>query len=243
MNLKILYEDNHVIAVDKIAGMLTQGDYTGDISLYECVKEYLKIKYRKPGNVFLGIVQRLDKQVSGVLMFARTSKAARILNGEFLSRKVTKIYLAIVPMEGETPGRDWLRLEQNILRKRDVSEISPVESGRTKKAALICKEILSVNGYRLLMIGLYTGRKHQIRTQLSSIGIPVIGDTKYGSGEKVEDGSICLHSFYLKIAHPIKKNDIELVSPPPETFSKRIARIDDIMELLINNAREAPGKS
>jgi len=219
MNLKILHEDNHIIAVDKEAGILSQQDITGVPSLLDHTREFIREKYNKPGNVFLGLVHRLDRDVSGVIIFAKTSKAAKRLHAEFLSRRVNKMYVALVPVNHALEKEKWTHLEQNILKIKGGSRITEKETTLTKKAKLEYIEIASDEKYSLLCINLLTGRKHQIRAQLSSIGMPIAGDEKYGSSEKYKNNSICLHSFYLKLKHPTKEEQVEIISEIPELFT------------------------
>lgn len=225
--IKILYEDNHVIAVEKPAGVLTQGDITGEEPLLDQVKEYIRDRYAKPGRVFLGLVHRLDKPVSGIVVFARTSKAAGRLFRDFSGRSAVKLYLALVhrpqrePSGGDQGGLPWVEMEQDLGRGRGVTFIAR-EGGRSQKAKLAYRVMASNEKYSLLLVHLLTGRKHQIRAQLSSIGMPVAGDGKYGSGERFGDGSIGLHACFLRFLHPTKKVPVDIVSGVPERISSRI---------------------
>jgi len=232
--IEIIYEDNHLIVVNKPAGILSQGDKSGQISLLEKTKQDLKKKYNKPGNVFLGLVHRLDKVVSGVMIFAKTSKAASRLSQEFREKKTTKIYLALVPGDDKIKkSNDWIELNQHLLRKNNFSKIIDSPQKGSQEVALKYKELISNQKYSLLMIQLLTGRKHQIRTQLSSVGLPIIGDKKYGSGEVLGPSQILLHAYALSLTHPTKKNRINFYSEPPEIFSKKIGfSMKDLEEIL-----------
>lgn len=217
MNIEILYEDNHLLIVNKKPGELVQSDISGVESLQEKLKLYLKEKYSKQGNVFLGIVHRLDKPVSGITIFARTSKSASRLHEQFLTRAIIKKYIALVKKSSVKPG--WNELKHGIGTDDGFVRIREFGSEGTKPAILKYKEIDSNDEYSLLGVDLLTGRKHQIRAQLSKTGMPVIGDSDYGSDEKTEDGSIFLHAFYLKFTHPVKKTDIELAAEYPDRFN------------------------
>jgi len=218
--LKILYEDNHIIVVDKPAGILTQGDYSGDESLLEMIKEYIRTKYNKPGEAFTGLVHRLDKPVSGLLVFARTSKAAARLQKEFTSGRIKKFYLAVI--ENNSPVKDgWNRLENFLERDRDITRIAKNRSARSEKGILYYHHLASNSEYSLVLIKLETGKKHQIRAQMAGIGKPVAGDKKYGA--KSDSGiSILLHSAYLSFSHPTKDEIMKFYSPPPGSFDRKI---------------------
>lgn len=191
MSLKILYEDNHLIAVFKPAGLLVQGNITGEPTLMDEVKEYLKEKYKKPGNVFLGLVHRLDRPVSGVILFAKTSKGAARISEQIRERKMSKIYHAVI--EGRiNPTSGKLK---NFLKKDEgkrIAIISDTPQEGFMRAVLYYKTVLAADRYSLLAIRLETGRFHQIRIQLSTAGHPIVGDKKYGAKEALPDGAIAL---------------------------------------------------
>lgn len=213
--LQVVYEDNHLLAVYKPGGWLVQGDRTGDATLLEAAKKYLKQKYRKPGNVFLGLVHRLDRPASGVVLFARTSKAASRLSTEFRLRRVEKSYLAVVigdvPQEaGELHGF----VERTHLRSRLASEASET----AKEATLTFRRIATKKNMTLLEVQPTTGRHHQIRLQLADWGHPIVGDLKYGAREALADKTIALHAARLVVAHPVEDADLILEVPPPESF-------------------------
>lgn len=226
MELKILYEDNHLIAVNKEAGVLSQKDSSGIPSLIEMVKDYIKVKYSKPGAVFCGPVHRLDKPVSGIIVFARTSKAAERLQKEFAGRTVVKMYIALVESGKRYETGTWVECEDRLVRKRGYSERAGAASRDVKTAQLRFMCLASNEQYSLLLVRLLTGRKHQIRAQLASQGTPVAGDGIYGSREPLPDGSICLHALSVKFTHPTRHEPVEIVSPIPERISDRI-RIDE----------------
>lgn len=213
--LKVLYEDNHLIAVNKKSSELSQGDKTGDISLDAAVKKYLAEKYNKKGEVFLGIVHRLDRPVSGVLLYARTSKALERMNEMFRGTQVKKTYLAIVK---ERPPED----EQTIihyLKKNEVQNKTYVydhEVKGSKKASLTYRIAGRSDRYYLLEIQLHSGRHHQIRAQLSRIGCPVKGDLKYGFQRSNDDGSINLTAWRMEFMHPVRHEKIVINAPFPE---------------------------
>jgi len=205
--LDIIYEDNHLLAVNKPVGVLVQGDATGDEPLSEKVKSYIKHKYNKPGNVYLGIVHRLDRPTSGAIVFAKTSKALSRLNKQFSQRQTQKTYWALV---SDKPKAKAGRLEHFLKRntKQNKSYAYIKEIPNSKKAVLNYKLTRELNNYYLLEIDLETGRHHQIRSQLSFIGCPIKGDLKYGAKRSNADGGIHLHSRELCIQHPVKKTKI-----------------------------------
>jgi 23S rRNA pseudouridine1911/1915/1917 synthase len=213
--LRILYEDNHLLGVYKPAGWLVQGDRTGDPTLLDAAKRYLKEKYKKPGNVFLGLVHRLDRPASGVVIFARTSKAASRLATEFQSRRVEKTYLAVVV--GAVPETEG-ELRGHVERVRLRSRLAPEPSEKAKEASLTFRRIAMKKGMSLLEVTPTTGRHHQIRLQLSEWGYPVAGDLKYGAREPLRDKSIALHAFRLEIAHPVLDERVVLEAEPPPTL-------------------------
>lgn len=212
--MTVVYEDNHIIVVNKTSSEIVQGDKTGDVPLSEIVKQYLKDKYQKPGNVFLGVTHRLDRPVSGLVVFAKTSKALSRLNDMFRNGEVKKTYWAIVkerPKELEGELVHWLVRNE----KQNKSFAYDKEKKDAKKAILRYKLIAQSMNYHLLEVDLQTGRHHQIRCQLSKMGCPIKGDLKYGSPRSNPDGSICLHARKVSFIHPVSKEDIELVAPLP----------------------------
>lgn len=214
-NLQILHEDNHIIVVNKRVGDIVQGDKTGDKPLSDVVKEYIKDKYNKPGDVFLGVVHRLDRPTTGIVVFARTSKALTRLNDLFKNRETQKTYWAVVknkPPKSEDSLVHFLkRNEKNNTSKAHINEVPD-----SKKASLDYKIIATLNNYFGLEINLHTGRHHQIRAQLSAIGCPIKGDLKYGFDRSNPDGGIHLHARKLKFIHPVTKEPIEIIAPVPD---------------------------
>ena len=213
-NLQILFEDNHIVAVNKRVGDIVQGDKTGDAPLSEIVKQYIAEKYNKPGAVFLGVVHRLDRPTSGIVIFARTTKALTRLNKLFSERKTQKSYWAIVK---NSPPKKADTLTHYLKRnpKQNKSYANSNEVPDSKKAILDYQVIKSLDRYSLLEIDLKTGRHHQIRSQLSFIGSPIKGDLKYGFDRSNKDGSIHLHARSLSFVHPVKKEKLTIVAPPP----------------------------
>jgi 23S rRNA pseudouridine1911/1915/1917 synthase len=210
----ILYEDNHIIAVNKRSSELAQGDKTGDEALDEQVKKYIAKKYDKPGEVFLGVVHRLDRPVSGVLLYARTTKALQRLNEMFKSRQVKKIYWAIVkerPPEDEATITHFLK--KNETQNKSYAHDNEVKG--SKQASLTYKVIGRSERYYMLEIELHTGRHHQIRAQLAAIGCPIKGDLKYGFPRSNDDGGISLISKKIMFVHPVKKEEIRIEAPLP----------------------------
>jgi len=215
MMAEILYEDNHLIAVYKRSSDLAQGDKTGDKSLDDEVKRYIEEKYKKPGQAFLGVVHRLDRPVSGVILFARTSKALERLNEMFRTKQVKKIYMAIVkerPPEDEATIRHFLKKNE----KQNKSYVYDDEVKGSKEASLTYRLKARSERYYLLEIELHTGRHHQIRAQMAKIGCPVKGDLKYGYPRSNEDGSISLFARRLEFIHPVKKEAIAITAHFPE---------------------------
>lgn len=212
---EILYEDNHLIAVYKRSSDLAQGDKTGDVSLDNEVKRYIEEKYKKPGRAFLGLVHRLDRPVSGVILFARTSKALERLNEMFRTRQVKKIYLAIVkerpPMDEETI-KHYLKKNE----KQNKSYVYDSEVKGSKEATMTYRLVGRSEKYYLLEIELHSGRHHQIRAQLAKIGCPVKGDLKYGFPRSNEDGSISLFARRLEFIHPVRKEAVSITAHFPE---------------------------
>ena len=212
--MKVLYEDNHIIIVYKEAGEIVQGDKTGDEPLSEIVKRWIKDKYQKPGNVFLGIVHRLDRPVSGLVVFAKTSKALTRLNNMFRNGEVHKTYWAIVtrpPFEKEATLTDWLVRNERQNKSYAYNHQVPT----SKKSILHYKVINQSERYTLLEISLMTGRHHQIRCQLSNMDCPIKGDLKYGAQRSNSDGSISLLSHRIEFIHPVSKENICVESPLP----------------------------
>lgn len=212
---RILYEDNHVIVVNKLPSEIVQGDKTGDATLPDAIKAYLKEKYNKPGNVFCGVVHRLDRPTSGAVIFARTSKALERLNAQFREKETNKVYWAIVENKPEKASGRLV----HYLRKNESQNKSYVVDAKTngaKEAILSYKLIQSSERYHLLEIELETGRHHQIRSQLAAIGCIIKGDLKYGAKRSNEDGSICLHARRISFTHPTIKEMIEIIAPVPD---------------------------
>ena len=212
--LEVLYEDNHLIAVNKVPGDIVQPDLTGDTALEESVKAYIKVKYSKPGSVFLGVAHRIDRPVSGVVLFARTSKALARVNELFREKSLKKIYWAIVKNLPEQPS-GTLRHYLQRNNKQNKSYAYPNESPGSKLAVLHYKLLASSNTYHLLEVDLETGRHHQIRCQLAAIGCPIRGDLKYGFDRSNKDGGISLHARSISFEHPVKKEIITITAPPP----------------------------
>lgn len=211
---RILYEDNHLIVVDKMCGELSQGDDTGDRTLADAVKAYLKNKYSKPGNVYLGIPHRLDRPTSGVMVYARTEKALVRLNEAFRTDDVSKTYWAIVD---RLPPKDSDTLTHYIVRDSQANRSTAYmkEVKGSKKAVLKYTLLASSQRYHLLGIDLYTGRHHQIRAQLKAIGLHIKGDLKYGFPRSNPDGGICLHARRIEFTHPVRRERLTIVAPPP----------------------------
>ena len=213
--MTVLYEDNHIIAVNKTCNEIVQGDKTGDTPLSEIVKAYIKEKYNKPGEVFLGVTHRLDRPTSGVVLFARTSKALTRLNEMFKSHEqIKKTYWAIV--QG-CPKQPAARLENWLIRNetQNKSYIAKPNAGNAKQAILEYKTLVRGENYTLLEVNLETGRHHQIRCQLAAIGCPVKGDLKYGAKRSNPDGGICLHARKIEFIHPVSKENICITAPVP----------------------------
>ena len=215
--MQVLYEDNHIIAVSKTCHEIVQGDKTGDTPLSELVKAYIKDKYNKPGEVFLGVTHRLDRPTTGVVLFARTSKALTRLNAMFQSHEqIQKTYWAIVPANSQLPVAN--RLENYIWRNEKQNKSFVVKPGTkdAKRAVLSYKVIAQSERYMLLEIQLETGRHHQIRCQLAAIGCPIKGDLKYGAKRSNPDGGISLHARRLEFVHPVSKQLITITAPVPD---------------------------
>jgi len=213
--IEVIYEDNHLIVVNKKSGDIVQGDKTGDKPLSEVVKEFIKEKYNKPGEVFLGVVHRLDRPTTGIVVFARTSKALTRLNELFSNRETQKTYWAIVKnkpeKEQDTLVHFLKRNEKNNTSKAHLKEVP-----ESKKASLDYKIIKTLDNYFALEINLHTGRHHQIRAQLAAIGCPIKGDLKYGFDRSNPDGGIHLHARKLVFIHPVSKEVLEIIAPTPK---------------------------
>ncbi|WP_339653785.1 RNA pseudouridine synthase [uncultured Maribacter sp.] len=213
-NLQVLFEDNHLIIINKRPGDIVQGDKTGDKPLSDTVKAYLKKKYNKPGNVYLGVVHRLDRPTSGIVVFAKTSKALPRLNKMFAEKEAKKTYWAIVKNRPDEPEKRLVHwMKRNT--KQNKSYANSKEVNDSKKAILTYRSIKKLDNYFLLEIDLETGRHHQIRSQLTAIGCPIKGDLKYGFDRSNENGSIHLHARKLKLMHPVKKELVEIIAPLP----------------------------
>ena len=214
-NIEILFEDNHIIVVNKRSGDLVQGDKTGDAPLSDILKEFIKVKYNKPGNVYLGVVHRLDRPTTGIVIFAKTSKALERLNKMLRDKEIDKTYWAVVKNK-PSKGKDTLI---NYLRKNPKNNKATVfnkETKDTKKAILHYKTLKSLDNYHLLEIDLETGRHHQIRAQLSHIKCPIKGDLKYGFSRSNKDAGIHLHARRIQFTHPVSKEAIKIEAPTPK---------------------------
>lgn len=214
-NMKVLYEDNHLIIVNKAPSEIVQGDKTGDKPLSEMIKDYLRDKYNKPGNVFCGVVHRLDRPTSGVIVFAKTSKALTRLNKMFKDDDVEKVYWAIVQ---NRPRKEKETLTHYLIKNQRTNKSSAydIEKPNTKKGILHYSLIAQSDNYFLLEVNLETGRHHQIRVQLSKIGSPIKGDLKYGAKRSNPDGSISLHARSISFIHPVSQEKIDIVAPVPD---------------------------
>lgn len=214
----VLFEDNHLLVVNKPAGIATMGVTEDEPSVAKLAKEYLKQKYNKPGNVYLGVVSRIDALVSGVLVFARTSKAAARLSEQFRERETSKIYWAVVEQLPRGQARElthWVKKDERLQRM----VVTAANAEGAQQAQLIYRPLQKVAGGELLEVELLTGRKHQIRLQLATVGAPILGDRKYGSEKHFAHG-IALHSRKLTIAHPVKKEPLEFIAPLPAAWNK-----------------------
>lgn len=211
---RVLYEDNHLLVINKLPGEISQGDRTGDKPLSDSVKSYIKTKYAKPGEVFLGVVHRIDRPVSGAVIFARTSKALSRLNEMLKSGTIRKTYWAIVKNSPSTPSG---HLENYLSRDESKNKtfVRPTQEKQTQLAILDYRMAGKSTGYYLLEIDLLTGRHHQIRAQLAHIGCPIRGDLKYGYERSNPDGSISLHSRSVSFSHPVKHTPVEIIAAPP----------------------------
>jgi len=226
-NLQVLHEDNHLIIINKRSGDLVQGDKTGDTPLSDVVKEYIKQKYNKPGAVYLGVTHRLDRPTTGIVVFAKTSKALTRMNALFLNKKITKTYWAVVknkPSKLKDTLINWLKKNP----KNNKSTAYQKEVDQSKKAILHYELIHSLDRYHLLEVNLETGRHHQIRSQLSNIGSPIKGDLKYGFDRSNLDGSIHLHARNISFTHPVNNQITTITAPPPNEvlWNECIKKID-----------------
>jgi 23S rRNA pseudouridine1911/1915/1917 synthase len=213
--MEVLYEDNHLIAINKTCSEIVQGDKTGDTPLSEIVKQWIKVKHNKPGNVFLGVTHRLDRPVSGVVLFAKTSKALERMNELFRLGEIKKTYWAIVK---NPPAQPEGELVHYLVRneKQNKSYAYDTEKPGSKKAILSYKLVAKSDNYYLLEINLKTGRHHQIRCQLAKMNCPIKGDLKYGFDRSNKDGGISLHSRKAQFIHPVSKEKIEIIAPVPD---------------------------
>ncbi len=214
--VQVVYEDNHLIVVNKLSGEIVQGDKTGDVTLIDSVKHYIKTKYNKPGNVFLGLVHRLDRPVGGLVIFARTSKALSRLNDMFRNGEIDKTYWAVTenkPPQNEGTLEGWIYRNE----KQNKSYLSHRERPNSKHAVLNYRLLTSSDRYFLIEVKLLTGRHHQIRCQLSDIGCPIKGDLKYGARRSNTDGSISLIARKIEFIHPVSRQHLSLEAPLPDS--------------------------
>lgn len=213
-NLQILFEDNHILIVNKRSGDITQGDKTGDKPLSDVVKEYIKNKYNKPGNVYLGVVHRLDRPTSGAIIFAKTSKSLERLNKMLRDKTIHKTYWVVVKNHPKKEKDSLLHfLKKNTKNNKSTAYSKEIDG--SKKAILHYTVLKKLDNYSLLEIALETGRHHQIRAQLAGIGSPIKGDLKYGFDRSNKDGSIHLHSRRIKFRHPVSKEEMNITAPTP----------------------------
>ncbi|MCE3280123.1 MAG: pseudouridine synthase [Bacteroidetes bacterium] len=224
--LQVLYEDNHIIAVNKRPSDIVQGDKTGDTPLSDFVKQYVKKKYDKPGEVFIGTVHRIDRPVSGIVLFARTSKALARLNQMFQTKEIQKTYWAVVKNKPEKESGKLI----HYLKKNEAKNMSKAftnEQNGALRSELDYKLICSSDNYHLLEITPLTGRHHQIRVQLASMGCPIKGDLKYGFNRSNKDASIHLHARKIEFIHPVKKEPVIITAPPPDEvlWNEFVARV------------------
>ena len=215
MQEQIVFEDNHILVINKQAGQLVQGDKTGDLSLLDLIKNFIKIRDKKTGGVFLGLVHRIDRPTSGLVIYAKTSKALSRLTQMVKNREIKKTYWAVVP-KVEIPKQQ--RLKHYLLKneKNNKSTVFPNVTEGAKEAILNYEIIKTLDNFQLLEVDLETGRHHQIRAQLSKIGVPIKGDLKYGSARSNPDGGIHLHARALEFVHPVTKEDVKITAPVPQ---------------------------
>ena len=214
-NLQVIYEDNHIIVVNKRAGDIVQGDKTGDKPLSDVVKGFIADKYNKPGKVYLGTVHRLDRPTTGLVIFSKTSKALPRLNKLFVSKEISKTYWALVKNKPEKEADTLIHwLKKNPKNNKSTAYIKEIPE--SKKAILHYKTIKKLDNYYLLEVNLETGRHHQIRAQLSSIGSPIKGDLKYGFDRSNKDASISLHARNIKFTHPVSQDNLNITAPLPK---------------------------
>lgn len=215
MQEQIVFEDNHLLVINKKAGQLVQGDKTGDLSLLDLIKNFIKVRDQKPGNVFLGLVHRIDRPTSGLVIYAKTSKALSRLTQMVKNREIKKTYWAVVP-KAEIPKNQRLinYLQKN--EKNNKATVFPKATDGAKEAILNYEIIKVLDNFQLLEVDLETGRHHQIRAQLSKIGVPIKGDLKYGSARSNPDGGIHLHARQLEFIHPVTKENIKITAPVPQ---------------------------
>jgi 23S rRNA pseudouridine1911/1915/1917 synthase len=228
MLIELLYEDNHIIAVNKRPSDIVQGDKTGDTPLSDFVKQYLKEKYNKPGEVFVGTVHRIDRPVSGIVLFAKTSKALTRLNELFQTKEIKKTYWAIVKNKpNKSSGKLIHYLKKNELKNK--SKAFEKETTGALRSELDYELIATADNYFFLKINPHTGRHHQIRAQLAAMGCPIKGDLKYGFNRSNKDASIHLHARKIEFIHPIKKEPISIVAPPPNEvlWNEFLKRVDN----------------
>jgi 23S rRNA pseudouridine1911/1915/1917 synthase len=214
-DLQVLHEDNHVIVVNKRPSDIVQGDKTGDVTMPDQIKEFLRVKYNKPGNIFCGVVHRLDRPTSGAVVFAKTSKALTRLNEQFREKDTQKVYWAVVE---KAPQSNTGHLENFLLKneKQNKAYVHEKEVSGSKKAILDYRVVSQSDKYTLVEVTLDTGRHHQIRAQMANIGCIIKGDLKYGAKRSNADGSIHLHARYLSFIHPTTKETIQITAPVPE---------------------------
>ncbi len=214
-NLQVLFEDNHLLIVNKRPGDLVQGDKTGDVPLVEVCKEYIGKKYKKPGKVFLGVVHRLDRPTSGVVIFARTSKALSRLNKMFQERDLNKVYWAVTQNKPNPTQANLVHfMVRNAKQNKSYAHFKPVPEA--KQAKLAYRLFAELTNYNALEVELYTGRHHQIRSQLAAINCPIKGDLKYGAKRSNADGSIHLHARFIEFTHPVTKETLKITANTPK---------------------------
>ena len=215
MQEQIVFEDNHLLVINKKAGQLVQGDKTGDLSLLDLIKNFIKVRDNKPGNVFLGLVHRIDRPTSGLVIYAKTSKGLTRLTQMVKNREIKKTYWAVVP-KTEIPKTQRLTHYLQKNEKNNKSTVFPKATEGAKEAILNYEIIKALDNFQLLEVDLETGRHHQIRAQLSKIGVPIKGDLKYGSARSNPDGGIHLHARQLEFIHPVSNENIKITAPVPQ---------------------------